>query len=443
MMKLPTAVIVGMEINGLGVSRALSAYKIPCIGLAGPAWTPSCETKSCRVFYAKSWSKEGIISDLKSIGGRLNHKAPLLITKDEPVLWISECRDQLSEFYNINLPSKEIVDLLMNKTRFLELAKSENWPIPLSWEINNQAELLSNLKEIIFPCILKPRLKNSEFRTQSPRKAFKIYSQDELIRSYEMVAQWEKEAVIQEWIEGEDDQIVFCLTYYDRNGDPQAVFPGRKLLQWPPECGNTVISEPLRRKELERPIIELTKMIWQKVRFKGLGSIEYKIRRNTNEPVIMEPTVGRTNYQNELAVINGCNIPALAYCDLGGIKQFAPNHRWRPVKLIDGASERKAVLERYRSGNFRMGEWLKNRRGKKKYMTLRLNDMGPFFASVLLAARRASSRCILFILGPVIKTRLKTAVLCFLRHSSNEKIGQMDLRQDASIKHDRKSRPVQ
>lgn len=444
-MKLPTAVIVGMEINGLGVSRALSTYKIPCIGLAGPHWTPSCQTNTCHVIYVKSWSKEGIISDLKSIGERLDHKAPLLITKDEPVLWISECRDQLSEFYNINLPSKEVVNLLMNKVKFLELAKSENWPIPPSWKINNEDELLYNLKEIIFPCILKPQLKNSEFRKHSPRKAFKIYCQDELIRSYEMVAQWEREVVIQEWIEGQDDKIVFCLTYYDRKGKAQAIFTGRKLLQWPLECGNTVISESLREKELKPLIHALTEKVWQTVCFKGLGSIEYKIRRNTNEPVIMEPTVGRTNYQNELAVINGCNIPALAYCDLVGIKPFAINHQLRPVKLIDGTSERKAVMECYRSGNLRIGQWLKNRHGKKKYMTLRLNDMGPFFASMLLATRRGLSRYILYIFGPAIKTRLKTAVLRLARCSSNEKIEQTGAQQDASIhvERDRKSGSLQ
>ena len=421
-MKLPTAVIVGMETNGLGVSRALSTYKIPCIGLAGHHWTPSCQTNTCQVIYAKSWSKEGIISDLKSIGERLDHKAPLLITKDEPVLWVSECRDQLSQFYSINLPSKEVVNLLMSKTKFLELAKSEKWPVPLTWEINNEDELLCSLREITFPCILKPQLKNGEFRKHSPRKAFKLYRQDELIRSYKMVAQWEREVIIQEWIEGRDDRIAFCLSYYDRNGNPKAVFPGRKLLQWPLECGNTVISEPLKNKELERSLVELTKMIWQTVRFKGLGSIEYKIRMNTNEPVIMEPTVGRTNYQNELAVINGCNIPALAYCDLAGIQPFAVNHRSRPVKLVDGSAEKKAVMACYRSGNLIIGQWLKNRHGRKKYATLRLNDMGPFFASMLSAAKTGLRQCILSVLSPALKTRLKTAIQGLPRCSPDDKI---------------------
>jgi predicted ATP-grasp superfamily ATP-dependent carboligase len=333
-------------------------------------------------------------------------------------MWVSEYRDQLSEFYHINFPSREIVTLLMNKTKFLELARRENWPVPLSWEINDRDDLLRGLEQITFPCILKPQVKNSEFREHCPQKAFKAYRQDELVRSYELVAQWEKEVIIQEWIEGKDEQIAFCLTYYDGNGEPRAVFPGRKLLQWPLECGNTVISEPVGDKPLEHAIVQLTKTIWQKVGFRGLGSIEYKVRQKTNEPVIMEPTVGRTNYQNELAVINGCNIPALAYCDLAGIEPFVVNRPSRPVKLIDGSAERSAVIASYRSGNLVIGEWLKNRSGKKKYATLRLNDMGPFVASMLLVARNGASELVSHVVGPTIKSKLKTALRALRRSPS-------------------------
>ena len=409
-MKRPTAVIVGMETNGLAVSRALSACQIPCIGLAGPQWTPSCQTNSCQVTHAQSWSSDAVIAELKSIGGRLDQKAPLLITKDEPVLWVSDCREQLSEFYHINLPAKETVDLLMNKTKFLELASTEKWPVPHSWQISDKQQLVAALERITFPSILKPQIKNSEFREHCPSKAFKVYSPDELLRSYEFVAQWESQVIVQEWIEGKDEQIVFCLTYYDGSGNPRAVFPGRKLLQWPLECGNTVISEPLPDSALQTRIVELTKTIWQKVSFRGLGSIEYKVRKHTNEPVIMEPTVGRTNYQNELAVVNGCNIPMLAYCDLAGIEPLSVSRPSRPVKLVDGSAEMSAVMESHRTGKLVIREWLKNRRGKKKYATLRLNDMGPFVASVLQAAKNGLSELLLRVLGPRVKSTLKSAI---------------------------------
>lgn len=413
---LPPAVIVGMEANGLGVVRALAMYQIPCIGVAGPIWNPYCQTRMCRVIRTRSWNETEVISELKAIAKTLTRKAPLIITKDEPVLWISECRDELSDAYEICLPAKHTVDLLMSKTGFLGLAAREKWPVPRFWEINNRESLITYLRDVTYPCILKPRMKTTSFRTYSPRKAFKINSQSELLSVYDMVAKWEKEVVVQEWIDGGDDRIVFCLTYYDRNGCPRVLFPGRKLLQWPIQCGNTAISEPAP-KRWENAINELTKRIWESIEFKGIGSIEFKIRQDSNDLLIIEPTVGRTNYQNELAVINGQNIPAIAYCDLTG-RDFKPLPRESTrTKLIDGRGEIKASFEMVRCREFSIRRWLRNRKGKKKYMILRMNDIGPFVMALYVGVRKLLDCCLS--LGASQKAR-KTLANAIRSHGSRK-----------------------
>lgn len=401
-----TAVIVGMELNGLGVTRALASQQIPCIALATPSWNPACQTKSCKVIHSTSWTKEGVINDLKLIGRRLKKRAPLIITKDEPVLWISESRNELSEFYEINLPNNDIVNLLMDKQCFLKMSLRKGWPVPHTWIIKDKDELMSCLKEIVYPCILKPAVKNSTFRKNSPHKAFKLHNMDSLVQTYNMVEQWEKEVILQEWIEGGDERVAFCLAYYDRNNKPLSLFPGRKIRQWPVECGNTAIAEPAPKDWVE-PITELTKSIFQEVKYSGLGSVEFKMRKNSNEPVIMEPTVGRTNWQNEVAVINGQNIPAIAYFDLIGKrynKIFLPQ---KPCKLINSTDEIKAAWKYYCSGRLTIRQWINDRKGKKKYMTLRVNDFGPFVASIYLTAKVVLAKCITVLLGNKVKEKLK------------------------------------
>ena len=387
MERKPAAVIVGMEENGLGVARALSALNIPLIALAGPRWNPCCETDTCTISPSSSWTHEGVINDLKLIGKKLDAKAALLITKDEPVLWISESRQQIQDFYEIYLPDHDIVSVLMDKAKFYELAKKEGWPVPITWIANNKDEIISLRKDVLYPCILKPGVKNSEFRKHAPKKSFIIHSPRELIETYDMVAQWEKEVVIQEWIQGGDDRIAFCLTYYGDNSDQIASFPGRKLRQWPIQCGNTAISEPAPSEWVSN-ITTLTEKIWKAVRFKGLGSIEYKIEPRTNAPVIMEPTVGRTNYQSEVAVLNGVNIPAIAYCDLTKHGYVVHTPKRERVKLIDGKAEIKAALTYWWMGQLGPAQWIRDRSGKKKYMILRSNDLGPFVASILANIRR-------------------------------------------------------
>ena len=100
----PPAVIVGMDINGLGVARALSQHRIPCIALT-PHWEPCCATRTAQIRISKEWTPEGIVDELKKIGASLERKAVLLITSDDVVPWISEAREALAPFYEFNLPS--------------------------------------------------------------------------------------------------------------------------------------------------------------------------------------------------------------------------------------------------------------------------------------------------------------------------------------------------
>ncbi len=391
--KLPPALVVGLEVNGLGVARALARNGIPCIGYSTPPWHPSRWTNSCRVIPATEWTEEAVVDDLMRIGQTLSAKAPIMITKDETVMWISETREQLGRYYEINLPDPSVVDLLMDKQKFTELALAEGWPVPRTWYVSSREELMSRLGGIVYPCILKPAVKNSEFRSKAPEKAWRIFDVDELVRVYEMVAQWEKEVVIQEWIEGGDDRVAYCLTYYDRNSRPLALYAGRKLRQWPIECGVTAMAEPAPRGWASR-IIDLTDTIFRKVGYRGLGSIEYKMRPGSDEPVIMEPTVGRTNKQNEIAVVNGQNIPAIAYYDLIGSGYFPAYTNLKPVKLIDGWAERKAALTYYRAGRLTVSDWLADWRGKKRYMRVRMSDPGPAAALIYKNVRGLGRRAL-------------------------------------------------
>ncbi len=319
MRKLSTpAVIVGFETNGLGVARALRRESIPSISLAGPGWTPSCASWSTKITMSSGWNEDALVNDLIAIGRRLHARAPLLITKDEPVLWISANRAALGEYFEIVMPEHDTVLLLMDKLRFHSLATERGWPLPRSWLVNGRSELASILHDVTYPCILKPAVKNSEFRKKSPRKAFKAYDAPQLTEAYDLVSSWEPEVVVQEWIDGGDDRVAFGLGYWNARSQPLALFPGRKIRQWPPECGNTALSERAPA-EWRDELATLTAKIYDAVGYRGLGSIEYKVS-SAGRLVIMEPTVGRTNYQNEVAVLNGVNLPAIAYFDGMGMR---------------------------------------------------------------------------------------------------------------------------
>ncbi|MBI3805390.1 MAG: hypothetical protein HY282_16705 [Nitrospirae bacterium] len=117
--------------------------------------------------------------------------------------------------------------------------------------------------------------------------------------------------------------------------------------------------------------------------------------------------VGRTNDQSELAVINGENIPAIGYFDLIGLEYQPLPRPSDPVKLIDGLGDLIAAVAYVRSGELTISDWIRSRRGKKKYVTFRLEDLGPVLAALPTALRRLAGECSELVLGSGLKRRLK------------------------------------
>jgi D-aspartate ligase len=315
---VPTAVIVGLEANGLAVARSLAQLHVPSIALAQPGSSTPWDFDACTVVPGSDWSADALIDDLIAIGKPMQVKAPLLVTDEQAVRWVSEAREELGQYFEIALPHRRIVDMFQSKTRFLKLAMREGWPIPETWMISGKDDLLAHHAEYLYPCIIKPQVQNDAFRREAPQQSFKAANQRELFQAYDLIAQWEKEVVIQEWIEGTEEKIGFCLGYSDREGVPRAVFAGRKLIQRPIGLGDSALSEPAAPEWAEQ-MTRLTREIWKKVGYSGLGAVEFRLRMNSSRPVIMRPTVGYSDIQCELAALNGMNIPTIAYCDLAGL----------------------------------------------------------------------------------------------------------------------------
>jgi predicted ATP-grasp superfamily ATP-dependent carboligase len=306
------------------------------------------------------------------------------------VHWVNRNLETLSHHFFIRWPSQTTFDLMMSKIEFQRLALQENWPVPVTLSIKDRSALLSQLGEVPYPCILKPAIKSSAYLKHSPAKAFILSSEKQLLEHYDLVAQWDREVVIQEWIGGDDHRIAYCLAYYDENSRPQAMFIGRKLRQCPIDCGNTAVAAP-SPEHWVGPLMSLSKEIFARLQYRGIGSIEFKMRTD-GSPVIMEPTVGRTNWQSEIAVLNGVDIPSVAYFDLIGASQLPIDRDVAPCKLVHGRMHFRAMMQQRRAGRLLMRGWLRERRGNKRYMLWRVNDPVPFLASASRRAWRALTR---------------------------------------------------
>lgn len=76
--------------------------------------------------------------------------------------------------------------------------------------------------------------------------------------------------------------------------------------------------------EVADELIAMTDGFFAAVGFIGVGSMEYKRDPRDGKFYMVEPTVGRTDYQEEIASLNGVNIPLAIFRGELGLPMPAP-----------------------------------------------------------------------------------------------------------------------
>ena len=241
-MSEPVAVVLGLRENGLGVARALGRTGVPVIAIDERLDQFYATTRYARGVACSDFHGIGLINTLCELGEGLSDGGILIPTMDQNVPLLSQHRDRIEAHFRHSLPSREVVDLLVDKRATRAHAEAHGFLLPKSFEPATEDELESCLRKIDPPYILKPRSKTLAFFRYGTKKVVFTRSKDELRLAFRSMSQWEHGVVLQEWIPGPDKNLVFALYYFDENSDPLGCFMGRKIRQFIPYCGTGFLS---------------------------------------------------------------------------------------------------------------------------------------------------------------------------------------------------------
>jgi len=206
------------------------------------------------------------------------------------------------------------MEALLDKAQFQQLAEKLHYPVPRAVRIQGP-DIADKLSGLRFPCAIKPLRKDAAYSARF-KKAYRLETVSETLELWSRMQNVAEEALVQEWIDGGDSAVYFCLQYRPVAGDGVVSFVGRKLCQWPPLVGGTACCIPAP--EFHHELTALTDAFFKDVGFVGLGSMEYKQDTRDKKFYMVEPTVGRTDYQQEIATLNGVNIPHAVYASETG-----------------------------------------------------------------------------------------------------------------------------
>lgn len=306
------AIVVGAGINGLGVVRSLAERHIPAIVLDADEQQPAMKSRTARHFKLPTMAGIGFIHALIDLAKRRfeGQRPVLLLTQEHTVKLVSDYRDLLSTHFRFTLPQADVLQQLMHKESFHRYALQSEFPVPKTAHIKNSADI-RKLEELQFPIVAKPGQRNADYDNKY-KKANRFDTVESAERWIRPVLSVMPDIVVQEWIEGPDSSIYFCLQCINPNGDVVASFTGRKIRSWPPQVGGT--ASCMEALEEHAFLSELTANFFKRAGAFGLLGMEYKKHSRTGTMMMVEPTIGRTDYQEEVATLNGVNLPAAAYC---------------------------------------------------------------------------------------------------------------------------------
>lgn len=339
--------VLGVELNGLGVVRSLSRAGVPVIAVDDTFNKPGMRTRYGRKHRVRALHGSALIEDLVEIARSLPDRPVLFVTQESTVQTVAAHRDDLTPYYRLTFPDAALLETLMHKESFQRFAERHDFRVPRSLHIVDD-ETLNAASSLRYPAILKPARKTAAYG-RSFEKAYRIDGFDQLCDLCRKIMPVLPDLIVQEWIEGADADVYFCLQYVNGNGECVASFTGRKIRSWPPATGGTAscVAAPEAGGELDAE----TTRFFRTAGFTGMGSMEFKRDAVTGRFYLIEPTVGRTDYQEEVATLNGVNIPLAAWRAELDLAAPVQNFRLRPVVWREAATDRwSAELQHQRCG---------------------------------------------------------------------------------------------
>ncbi len=382
------AIVTALNLNGLGVARALGRRGVPVIGIHGDEASFELRSRYVQQRWQRGAHAEDLLTLLRAKGPTFADRPVLIPITDESVSLIADHLDELRRWFRIAMPAPDLVHELLDKERMRAVAARLGLDLPKTWHLRDQADFEQLAAQLNYPCILKPANKDQAWQAAGLRKAYVLQNHDELLAVWARVAGAATGVVVQQFVPGGDDQIHFTLLYCRHGGRAAATFSGRKLRQWRPHCGGTSACEPVAEPALD----DVASRFFAAVGMHGLCSLEYKRDPRDGVYYLIEPTVCRPDWQNGVADENGVPLAWLAYCDLAELPTPVVSRHRRARRWVFWKWDVRAAAYYRARGELGWFAWLWSIRPPVRGAVFAFDDIGPWLATVGAAWRRIAGR---------------------------------------------------
>jgi predicted ATP-grasp superfamily ATP-dependent carboligase len=312
----PLACVMG----SMDLIRPLGLAGIACAAVAPPG-SPPTHSRFVRAVipWTDFWEgTESLVEALVRFGAAQSEPPVLFYEEDSQLLLVSRHRDRLATAFRFAVADAELVESLVDKGRFLELAERHGLPVPATRRVQPAADPRPPDLGLRLPVVVKPLVRDQRWSTiGGAGKAVLAETPLALQALWPRLSAAGIDLLVQELIPGPETRMESYHVYVDERGEIVKEFTGRKIRTFPLSLGHSTaltISDAADVAALGRASV-------QRLGLRGVAKVDFK--RGPDGTLHLLEINPRFNLWHHLGAVAGVNLPALVYADLAGLPRTA------------------------------------------------------------------------------------------------------------------------
>lgn len=373
----PPALVLGIDVNGLGVVRSLGKEGVHVYGgyqtrMEIGRWSRYCEAVEVPPVSHPEELEEWLLGFGRRVG-----TAVLFVTSDQLVEFVVERWDTLSRYFRCPMPEPVLARRLLDKTGQWNVAREGGVLIPETYAPHNRAEFDAIAHLLPFPCIMKPEI---VFKNPIPGTPKNLLFRDrkELCAFLDRCPEAMGRVILQEVIPGGDDCVFYSTLYLDENHKPLARFCAQKIRQYPPGFGITAYAISRQSDVMQR----IEEEFLFRIGYRGLVDIEFKRDPRDGSLKFIELNM-RSHWANSHSTKCGINLFFCAYLDQTGQLPEGfqvPSYR-NGVGWIDFQGDAGAFWRGWCGNKISLSSWVGSIARARSFAVFDIADPLPFLFS--------------------------------------------------------------
>ncbi|TSO25658.1 carboxylate--amine ligase [Lactobacillus sp. LL6] len=316
MTKKFTPILLGSDINVYGMARSFNeAYGIKVKALADTQLAATRYSKIVDVELHQGFSEDPTFMEVmkKKMEIYKNHKEPVILIAcgDGYAELLAKHKDELSEVFIVPYIDYDLLEKLISKEGFYEIAEEYGLPYPKTKIITMDDFKSGDYMDVPFdfPVELKPEDPVSwlDVHFEGRKKAFTIHDKDEF---KDIVGKiygngYKADLILQDFIPGDDSNMRVLNAYVDKDHQVKMMCMGHPLLEdpTPQSIGNYMAILP----EYNEKLYEQVQTFLEKLNYTGMANFDIKYDERDGQYKFFEINLrqGRSSFY---VTLNGYNL---------------------------------------------------------------------------------------------------------------------------------------